>query len=483
MTLQVRNLRKVYPTRFGEKVVLDGVNFDLAMGERLGILGRNGAGKSTMIRVVSGAERPTQGSVRSSMSISWPLAFGGAFQPNLTGLDNIRFITRMYGQNLDENIGFVEEFAELGPYLNEEVRTYSSGMRARLAFAISMIIEFDCFLIDEVNAVGDARFHDRCNRELFRKRSDRAMIIISHDASYIRDHCNRFAVLHNGHLELFDEFEAAYTHFRETIDLDGLSDDSMGDIPNDRRTLIENTHLRAVTDDAFRVAVQSADWKRDDRQWDEAEAGYLKALELYPFQRSYWVQMAHCAKERGKDKRAEIGYRTAIALGEPYDEVREHLEFVIKRQGLALKDYPAHLYSGCDAACAAPAASDIRLLAWAAWGLDDINDTAMLTMLREYKTCNDVLAAMLCDDRFYAAQTMQTPAQTKPADNAFTTPAANLIALSCSKADAEEKREIACKISHQKHIWRTLRKADGFAGWDAVNAHDNHASINIKQRA
>ena len=97
------------------------------------------------------------------MSVSWPLAFGGAFQHNLTGVDNVRFISRIYEQDIEENLAFVEDFAELGQYLQEPVRTYSSGMRARLAFAISMIIEFDCFLIDEIGAVGDARFHDRCN--------------------------------------------------------------------------------------------------------------------------------------------------------------------------------------------------------------------------------------------------------------------------------------------------------------------------------
>ena len=215
--MQVRDLRKVYRTRFDENLVLDGINFDLSMGERLGILGRNGAGKSTMIRLISGAERPTSGSVETSMSVSWPLAFGGAFQHQLTGLDNVAFISRIYEQDIERNVAFVEEFAELGTYLREPVITYSSGMRARLAFAISMIIEFDCFLIDEISAVGDARFHDRCNYELFEKRADRAMIIISHDAAYVRDHCNRWGVLHDGKLVLYDDFELAYADFKELI--------------------------------------------------------------------------------------------------------------------------------------------------------------------------------------------------------------------------------------------------------------------------
>jgi len=215
--IRVRDLRKVYRTRHGEKLVLDGISFDLERGERLGVLGRNGAGKSTMIRVVSGAERPTSGMVEREMSVSWPLAFGGAFHHMLTGIDNVRFISRLYAQDFDRNIAFVEQFAELGAYLREPVWTYSSGMRARLAFAISMITEFDCFLIDEIASVGDQRFHDRCNYELFEKRADRAMIIISHDAAYIRDHCNRFAVLHDGKMILYDDFEHAYADFKELI--------------------------------------------------------------------------------------------------------------------------------------------------------------------------------------------------------------------------------------------------------------------------
>lgn len=215
--LHVDALEKSYITRFGTKQVLKGVSFELSMGERLGILGRNGAGKSTLIRLISGAERPTAGSISTNMSISWPLAFGGAFQPQLTGADNIRFISRVYNQDADRNLVFVEDFAELGPYLREPVRNYSSGMRARLAFAISMIIEFDCFLIDEVAAVGDARFHDRCNHELFEKRGNRAMIIVSHDAGYIRDNCNRWAILHEGEFVPYDDFEVAYAIFKDLI--------------------------------------------------------------------------------------------------------------------------------------------------------------------------------------------------------------------------------------------------------------------------
>lgn len=208
--IRLDHVHKVYPTREGNRVVLNDISFSLKRGEKLGILGRNGAGKSTLIRLVSGAERPTLGEVTRDMSVSWPLAFGGAFQTALTGLDNVRFISRIYNQKTENNIDFVYEFTELGPYLREPVRSYSSGMRARLAFAISMLIEFDCYLIDEITAVGDARFHEKCEVELFGKRSDRAMLIISHDLDFIRAHCRRYGVLHEGNLNFYEDFVEAH---------------------------------------------------------------------------------------------------------------------------------------------------------------------------------------------------------------------------------------------------------------------------------
>jgi capsular polysaccharide transport system ATP-binding protein len=208
-------INKVYPTRSGPVHVLRDVDLSVAPGERIGILGRNGAGKSTLIRLISGAELPTSGLIRRGLSVSWPLAFGGAFQSSLTGYDNLRFICRIYGVDPEDKFEFVEEFSELGIFLREPVRSYSSGMRARLAFAVSMVIEFDCFLIDEIIAVGDARFHEKCNHELFVKRADRAMIIVSHDPSYIREHCSRAAVLVNGQLHHPSSLDEAFDFYHE----------------------------------------------------------------------------------------------------------------------------------------------------------------------------------------------------------------------------------------------------------------------------
>jgi capsular polysaccharide transport system ATP-binding protein len=211
--IEIQNLRKGYRTRQGWRIVLDNINLRIGKTEKLGILGRNGAGKSTMIRMISGAELPSSGRISRKMRVSWPLAFGGAFQGSLTGMDNLRFICRVYGTDPKIAEPFVQDFSELGYYLREPVKTYSSGMRARLAFALSMAIDFDCFLIDEVIAVGDNRFHAKCHDELFQKRKDRSLIIVSHDPHYIREHCDRAAVLVKGRLHTFDNIDTAYDFY------------------------------------------------------------------------------------------------------------------------------------------------------------------------------------------------------------------------------------------------------------------------------
>ncbi|WP_024815719.1 ABC transporter ATP-binding protein [Acidovorax sp. JHL-3] len=212
--IHIEHVTKRYATRHGNVTVLDDVNLTIRPGEKVGILGRNGAGKSTIIRLISGAERPSAGHIRREMSVSWPLAFGGAFQGTLTGLDNLRFICRVYGKSTEDKIAYVQEFSELGRYLREPVKTYSAGMRARLAFAISMVVEFDCFLIDEIVAVGDSRFHEKCRIELFEKRKDRAMIIVSHDPGYVRAHCDHAAVLVQGKLTTFDHVDDAFAFYQ-----------------------------------------------------------------------------------------------------------------------------------------------------------------------------------------------------------------------------------------------------------------------------
>jgi len=211
--IHIDNVSKSYHTRLGRRTVLDRVSIKLERGRNIGILGRNGAGKSTLIRMLSGAERPTSGRIVRGMSVSWPLAFGGAFQANLTGLDNLKFVCRIHGVDWRTKVKFVEDFTELGVYFREPVSHYSHGMISRLGFALSMAVEFDCFLIDEAMVVGDARFHERCHVELFHKRKDRAFVLVSHDPGVIKLYCERACVLVDGRLHDFETVDAAYDFY------------------------------------------------------------------------------------------------------------------------------------------------------------------------------------------------------------------------------------------------------------------------------
>jgi capsular polysaccharide transport system ATP-binding protein len=211
--INCEKVSKSYPMGRGRKQVLNELDLQIGPGERIGFLGRNGAGKTTLIKLIGGVELPTSGKIRRNMKVSWPLGFNGGFQGSLTGYDNARFIARIYGHHYSDIRGFVEEFTELGPQLKMPVKTYSSGMRARLGFALSLAIEFDCYLIDEVMMVGDANFQDKCRREFFEKRADRTVILASHSPPLIQEYCDRALVLHQGRATIYsdvDEALAAY---------------------------------------------------------------------------------------------------------------------------------------------------------------------------------------------------------------------------------------------------------------------------------
>jgi len=187
------------------KSVLCGVDFSINPRERIGLLGRNGAGKSTLIRLIGGVEMPTSGKITRKMSCSWPLGFNGGFQGSLTGFDNARFIARIYDKPYREMREFIEEFTELGMQLRMPVKTYSSGMRARLAFALSLAIEFECYLIDEVIMVGDRAFQKKCEEEFFEQRQDRALLLASHSTTMVKKYCNRAIVLHQGVATMYED--------------------------------------------------------------------------------------------------------------------------------------------------------------------------------------------------------------------------------------------------------------------------------------
>jgi len=207
--IALNNIVKEYHTAVGVRRVLDGISFDIAQGEKIAVLGKNGAGKSTLVKIIGGVENATSGTVSRDLFMSWPIAFAGGFEASMSGFDNIRFIARIYGVPLQDAVAFIDDFAELGRLLYLPVRTYSSGMRARLAFGLTLAVNFECFLIDEVISVGDARFQQKCFDELFVKRRHCSMILVSHDAEIIKQYCKKALVLKSGRGRVIDDLEFA----------------------------------------------------------------------------------------------------------------------------------------------------------------------------------------------------------------------------------------------------------------------------------
>lgn len=204
--LSVHNLGKTYANG---RTVFSDLNFDVPTSGRLALLGRNGQGKSTLIKILGGAIPATVGFVDWQVRSSWPIGFGGGFQGSLSGIDNIRFISRIYNRDYLEVLESVDSFAELGSKLRLPVKHYSSGMRARLAFGLSLAIEFDCYLIDELVAVGDSRFQRKCQVELFERRKQRAFIMASHDMRAISSLCDRALVIEGGQAKMFSDVDEA----------------------------------------------------------------------------------------------------------------------------------------------------------------------------------------------------------------------------------------------------------------------------------
>ncbi len=208
--LVLDRVTKIYHTRNLTKRVLQDVNVRVGRGDALAVLGANGAGKSTLMKIISGVEHPTSGFVdRGGLSISWPIGYSSCFQSSLTGADNARFIARIYRRDVGPLLDFVEDFAQLGPYFRQPIKTYSAGMSARLAFGISLAIEFDVYLVDEVTGAGDARFQQRCHEALMYRRRTGTLIMVSHNAATLRAFCTRGAVLNDGRLTLYDDLEEA----------------------------------------------------------------------------------------------------------------------------------------------------------------------------------------------------------------------------------------------------------------------------------
>lgn len=221
------NVVKTYRLQGQKKVILKGLTLELPR-RNIAIMGANGAGKSTLLRLISGAELPTSGIIRRAGHISWPLGFTGGFNGSLSGLENSRFVARIFGQDTEAVVAFVEEFSELGASIHMPVRTYSSGMRARLAFGLSMAIRFDCYLIDEITAVGDARFKTKARATFLSRLAHSRIIMVSHSMSTLKRYCDMGIVLRDGQVYVFDDLADAIAFHQRFMSVQG-SDVADGD--------------------------------------------------------------------------------------------------------------------------------------------------------------------------------------------------------------------------------------------------------------
>lgn len=208
-SIRLDSIVKDYHTAIGVRRVLNKISFEVGPGQKIALLGRNGAGKSTLMKIIGGVEPPTSGTIHRGLFMSWPIAFAGGFETTMSGVDNIRFIARLYGRPIKDTLERVDDFAELGKHLALPVRTYSSGMRARLAFGLTLAVDFECFLIDEVISVGDQRFQRKCHEELFVKRKHCAMILVSHDLGIIHRYCDKALILKNGYGRVMNDLDLA----------------------------------------------------------------------------------------------------------------------------------------------------------------------------------------------------------------------------------------------------------------------------------
>lgn len=213
--ISLLNVFKFYKTTHGRKIILDNVSMQFNQGTSYGLLGINGAGKSTTMRVIAGSELPNSGTIKRSSKISWPLGFAAGMHPELSGRENVNFVARLYGEPPRSVFNFVDEFSELGSNIDEPFRTYSSGMVQRLAFGLSMAIQFECYLIDEVLAVGDARFQAKCSEHFNRRRAEADIIMISHSMDTIREYCNRCLVLAHGIIHEFSDVDDAIAMYKK----------------------------------------------------------------------------------------------------------------------------------------------------------------------------------------------------------------------------------------------------------------------------
>jgi capsular polysaccharide transport system ATP-binding protein len=216
--IELRALTKSYPTRHGRRYVFRDLNFTFPQGANIGLIGRNGAGKSTLLRLLGRIDQPDSGAVVTDARISWPVGLTGGFNASLTARENVEFVCRVHsatGKDLRDKVAFVRDFAEIGDYFDLPLRSYSSGMRSRVAFGLSMAFDFDYYLIDEVMAVGDAQFRAKSKRVLMKRLEGANLILTSHNMSDIRDFCNVVVHVDQGQVNVYEDIEAGIGAYQE----------------------------------------------------------------------------------------------------------------------------------------------------------------------------------------------------------------------------------------------------------------------------
>jgi len=228
--IEVKNLTKSYRHKGRKVTVFRDISFKVERGETVALLGRNGAGKSTLLRILGGIDRPDSGTIQADVSISWPVGLVGGFQGSLSGRENVTFVSKIYAGHqpevIEDKVRRVEEFAELGPYFDRPFKTYSSGMRSRVTFGLSMAFDFDLYLIDEVTSAGDERFRKR-SREVLERLHQRAdFMMVDHNLWGLQLHCDRALLLHNGGLLEFDDLQEGIAMHKQLLEQPALHEEA-----------------------------------------------------------------------------------------------------------------------------------------------------------------------------------------------------------------------------------------------------------------